>query len=71
MMARQIASRVRWLEIVERMVAAGVEVIVELGPKNVLTGMIRKILPKNSPVTCVQADTPETLDTVAETLAGC
>ena len=70
MMARQIASRVRWLEIVERMVTAGVEVIVELGPKNVLTAMIRKILPKNSPVICLQADTPETLDTLAETLAA-
>ena len=69
-MAGQIASRVRWLEIVERMVAAGVEVIVELGPKNVLTGMLRKILPKKSPVVCVQADTPETLDQVAETLAA-
>nr|MBP8037672.1 ACP S-malonyltransferase [Desulfobulbus sp.] len=69
-MAGQIASRVRWLEIVERMVAAGVEVIVELGPKNVLTGMLRKILPKKSPVLCVQADTPETLDQVAKTLAA-
>lgn len=69
-MAGQIASRVRWLEIVERMVAAGVEVIVELGPKNVLTGMLRKILPKKSTVVCVQADTPETLDQVAKTLAA-
>ena len=35
-----------------------------------LTGMMRKILPKNSPVVCLQADTPEALDTVAETLAA-
>jgi [acyl-carrier-protein] S-malonyltransferase len=58
-MARQIASRVRWLPIVEQMVAEGVEVIVELGPKNVLTGMMKKILPKNSAITCLQADSPE------------
>lgn len=68
-MARQIASRVRWLEIVNRMVAEGVEVIVELGPKNVLTGMMKKILPKNSAITCLQADTPETLEKVVEALA--
>jgi len=69
-MARQIASRVCWLPIVERMVAEGVEVIVELGPKNVLTGMMRKILPKNAPMTCLQADTPAGLAKVAEVLAG-
>jgi [acyl-carrier-protein] S-malonyltransferase len=69
-MARQIASKVRWLEIVNRMVAEGVEVIVELGPKNVLTGMMKKILPKNSAITCLQADTPEALDKVAAVLAA-
>ena len=69
-MARQIASRVRWLPIVERMAAEGVEVMVELGPKNVLTGMMKKILPKNSSITCMQADSPESLARVAEFLAG-
>jgi [acyl-carrier-protein] S-malonyltransferase len=69
-MARQIASRVRWLPIIERMVAEGVEVLIELGPKNVLTGMMRKILPKQSPITCLQADTPAAMAKVAEVLAG-
>ncbi|ADW18533.1 (Acyl-carrier-protein) S-malonyltransferase [Desulfobulbus propionicus DSM 2032] len=69
-MARQIASRVRWLSIIERMVAEGVEVVVELGPKNVLTGMMKKILPKDTPITCLQADSPEGLHKVAEVLAG-
>ena len=69
-MARQIASRVRWLEIVNRMAAEGVEVIVELGPKNVLTGMMKKILPKDAAITCLQADTPETLEKVIEALAA-
>ena len=69
-MARQIASRVRWLPIVERMAAEGVEVMVELGPKNVLTGMMKKILPKNSTITCLQADSAEALAKVAEVLAG-
>ncbi len=64
-MARQIASTVRWLDVVEKMVAGGVEVIVELGPKNVLTGMMKKILPKTAGVQCFQADTPESLQEVA------
>jgi [acyl-carrier-protein] S-malonyltransferase len=69
-MARQIASRVRWLPIIEQMMAQGVEVFVELGPKNVLTGMMRKILPKGTSITCLQADSPEGLARVAETLGG-
>jgi len=32
----------------------------------VLTGMMRKILPRKSPVTCVQADTPELIAKVAD-----
>lgn len=62
-MARQIASRVRWLESVTRMFNDGVEVFVEAGPKNVLTGMMRKILPRGA-VTCVQFDSPEGLEKV-------
>ncbi|MCL1980983.1 MAG: ACP S-malonyltransferase [Proteobacteria bacterium] len=69
-MARQIATRVHWLPIVERMIAEGVEVMVELGPKNVLTGMVKKILPKQSDIICLQADTPEGLAKVAEIVAG-
>ncbi len=61
-MAQQIISRVRWYETVNSMVENGVEVFVELGPKNVLTGMMRKILPRKSPIRCVQADTPELLE---------
>ena len=69
-MARQIASRVCWLPIIEQMVQEGVEVFVELGPKNVLTGMMKKILPKGASITCLQADSPEGLARVAELLGG-
>ena len=64
-MARQIASRVRWYESVNRMVEGGVEVFVELGPGIVLTGMMKKILPRKGAVTCVQADSPESMEKVA------
>jgi [acyl-carrier-protein] S-malonyltransferase len=69
-MARQIASRVRWFESVNTMVADGVEVFVELGPRNVLTGMMKKILPRKSPVICVQADTPEAMEKAAAAISG-
>ncbi len=69
-MARQIASRVRWYESVNIMVENGVEVFVELGPKNVLTGMMRKILPRKSSIICLQADTPESLEKVVAAIMG-
>ena len=69
-MARQIASRVRWLGIIERMHSEGVEVFVELGPKTVLTGLLKKILGRKSQVICMQADTPEAIAMVAETISG-
>jgi [acyl-carrier-protein] S-malonyltransferase len=40
---RQVASPVRWVESVERMVAMGVRRFVEIGPGNVLTGQIKRI----------------------------
>ncbi len=63
-MARQIASRVRWYEIIQTMVSDGVELFVELGPKSVLTGLMKKILPRKTSIVCVQADTPELIDKV-------
>jgi [acyl-carrier-protein] S-malonyltransferase len=43
LLVRQIISRVRWPETIERMVAMGVETIVEIGPKRTLSGLIRRI----------------------------
>ncbi len=68
-MARQIASRVRWYEIIQTMVAGGVELFVELGPKSVLTGLMKKILPRKSSIVYVQADTPELIDLVVGLIA--
>lgn len=61
MMGRQIASRVRWYEIITAMLDEGVDTFIEVGPKTVLKGMMRKIVPKGSDVTSLQFDTPETL----------
>jgi [acyl-carrier-protein] S-malonyltransferase len=50
LMARQLCSPVRWYDSVAKMVAEQVEVFVEIGPGRVLTGLLKKILPKDSPV---------------------
>ena len=42
---RQVASPVRWVESVEKMIAMGVKRFVEVGPGNVLTGLIKRIDP--------------------------
>lgn len=61
-MARQIASRVRWYEIITKMVNNGVDTFIEVGPKTVLKGMMRKIVPKGVKVTSLQFDSPEGLE---------
>ena len=40
---RQVASPVRWVESVEKMIAMGVKHFVEIGPGSVLTGLIKRI----------------------------
>jgi [acyl-carrier-protein] S-malonyltransferase len=42
---RQVASPVRWVESIERMVSMGVKRFVEVGPGKVLTGLIGRIDP--------------------------
>ena len=60
-MERQIVSLVRWRESVGAMLAAGVDTFIEVGPKTVLKGMMKKLLPKGEHVTVLQVDNPETL----------
>ncbi len=47
LMARQLCSPVRWYDSMRRLIEAGVEVFVEVGPGKVLSGLLRKILPKD------------------------
>lgn len=67
-MARQIASTVRWYEIVQRMLAEEVRIFIEVGPKNVLTGLLKKIIPSEYEHRCFQFDTPEGLAKMLEEL---
>jgi [acyl-carrier-protein] S-malonyltransferase len=44
-LVRQVVSPVRWIDVIERMIALGVTRFVEIGPGSVLAGMIRRIAP--------------------------
>lgn len=43
-LVRQLYSPVRWTESVEKMVQSGIEVLIELGPNKVLTGLTPRIV---------------------------
>ena len=45
LLVRQVTSPVRWQESVQRLVAAGVDTFVEVGPGKVLAGLVRRIAP--------------------------
>lgn len=56
---RQVASPVRWVESVERMVAMGVRRFVEIGPGSVLTGLIKRIAPEAELINVSNVETLE------------
>ncbi len=57
-MAHQIASMVRWVDIIEAMTSRQVSVFIEAGPKNVLSGLLKKIIPSTYKYKSFQVDTP-------------
>ncbi|MFB3926023.1 MAG: ACP S-malonyltransferase [Syntrophales bacterium] len=46
LLLEQIKSPVRWRETVEKMVATGIDTIIEIGPKRVLSAFIKRIAPQ-------------------------
>ncbi len=66
LLEKQISSSVRWQQSIERMIADGVEIFIEIGPKKSLTGFMKKI-DKTAPV--YHVDTIADLDALCEELA--
>ncbi len=61
-MTRQISSMVKWYDLILAMYDQGTRTFIEVGPKTVLTGLMKKILPKGHDCRCLQVDSPETLE---------
>lgn len=60
-MSRQIASTVKWFDIMNGLLARDVRTFVEVGPKNVLSGLVKKIIPSGVDYRLFQVDTPESV----------
>lgn len=61
-LARQLVSPVKWYDIVLKMLDEGVNVFVEVGPKKVLSGLLKKIIPPEREVKLFNVENPESLD---------
>src|SRR5690606_27825101 len=59
----QLTAQVRWRQTIERMVADGISLFVELGPGTVLTGVAKRQAPDGR---AVSVSTPDGLDAVVE-----
>jgi [acyl-carrier-protein] S-malonyltransferase len=58
-LVRQVSSPVRWEDVVKRLVAEGARTFIELGPGNVLAGLVKKI---DRSVTVASVEDPAGLD---------
>lgn len=61
-MARQLTSPVQWTQIIKHILEAGVDAWVEVGPKNVLKGLVRKTIPKDQPFDFYNVEDPASLE---------
>jgi [acyl-carrier-protein] S-malonyltransferase len=60
-MGGQLTSPVRWAELILNLKKAGVDTWVEVGPKNVLKGLLRKILPQEPGSNIFNVENRETM----------
>lgn len=63
----QISSSVRWQQTIERMIADGIEIFIEIGPKKSLCGFMKKI---NKEISAYHVDKIEDLDVLVKELSG-
>lgn len=64
-MAKQFCSPVRWYDTVQQIVGTGVDTFIELGPGNVLTGLLKRSLPKEYPFKTFNIHDLKSLEVVA------
>jgi [acyl-carrier-protein] S-malonyltransferase len=66
-LVRQVSGSVRWQESVERLLAEGVTTFVEVGPGEVLSGLVKKI---SKTARTLNVDSPESLEATLTALAS-
>jgi [acyl-carrier-protein] S-malonyltransferase len=64
----QLTSPVRWVQTIEALLAQGVDAFIEAGPKNVLTGLIKKTAPEG--VQVFNVEDPASLEAALAAIAG-
>lgn len=68
LMAEQLISPVRWYDILLKMMADGVDVFVEVGPKKVLTGLVKKVLPRETEAKLYNVEDMQSLESFLEAM---
>ncbi|MCG6880920.1 MAG: ACP S-malonyltransferase [Deltaproteobacteria bacterium] len=68
-MANQLVSPVRWYDSMRKMLDKGVNTFVEVGPKTVLAGLLKKIASPDHALTVFTVQDPEGLETVLEKIS--
>ncbi len=68
LMASQLISPVRWYTIIQKMIEDGAKVFVEVGPKTVLSGLMRKIIPPHMEASIYGVQDVKTLDLLLKAL---
>lgn len=66
LMAKQLCSPVRWFDIMQNLLGLQADIMVELGPGKVLSGLFGKIRPADSPQTAVSINSLEKLEQFLE-----
>jgi len=61
-MGGQIGQPVRWVDLVQTLMRQGVSRFIEVGPKKVLLGLVKKCLPKDYPYQAFQVEDPKSLE---------
>jgi [acyl-carrier-protein] S-malonyltransferase len=63
-LSEQLTRPVQWTRSVQAMVSQGVDTFVEIGPKQVLTGLIKRITPEAHPISLNDAEVARLLTSV-------
>ena len=63
-LSEQLTRPVQWTRSVQEMVSSGVDTFVEIGPKQVLSGLIKRITPDARPITLTDAEVVKLLTTL-------